>query len=311
MGDYRIDRSSECWIWMRSVTARGYPIIGRKANGRENVPAKIFWMLVHGPLGEDEIVVRTCNSRLCVNPDHARLTDRREHGAERMREGSALDWDAVREIRATLRTSRDGLRKRSAELADRFGVGEHSILDIFRNKVWFDTGYEPGFEVACAGPGCDVVFRTTSTMRKYHSDDCRAAAIGARATTWRSRPAATARNMSPERRARQEATLRAETAAAEAEWSDVLADDPRTSVWAVTSIDKPLGDGGGVLHEVLAAPSAADDPVAQLEHKAVRDLLAGLTDEVVAAMDDAELASVRARLVAADVLPSTSRAIAM
>jgi len=45
MGDYRIDRSSNCWIWMRSVNASGYPIIGRKANGRENVPGKIYWML--------------------------------------------------------------------------------------------------------------------------------------------------------------------------------------------------------------------------------------------------------------------------
>src|SRR6185312_6897219 len=28
-GDYRIDRSSGCWIWMRSVTSAGYPVIGR------------------------------------------------------------------------------------------------------------------------------------------------------------------------------------------------------------------------------------------------------------------------------------------
>lgn len=152
MGDYRIDRSSNCWIWMRTVTPRGYPIVGRKAKGRENVPAKIYWMLANGPLGEDEIVVRTCNSRLCVNPEHARVTDRREHGAERMRAGSVLDWDAVREIRATLGRSRDGLRERAAALADRFGIGEHSILDVFRNKAWFDPDYAPGFEVTCAAP---------------------------------------------------------------------------------------------------------------------------------------------------------------
>ncbi|HUR86162.1 MAG TPA: hypothetical protein VMY78_12525 [Solirubrobacteraceae bacterium] len=312
MGDYRIDRSSECWIWMRSVTARGYPIVGRKANGRENVPAKIYWMLAHGSLDEHEIVVRTCNSRLCVNPDHARVTDRREHGAERMREGSALDWDAVREIRTTLCASRDGLRERAAVLANRFGVGEHSILDVFRNKVWFDPEYTPGFEVKCAGPGCDVVFRTTSTVRKYHSEDCCGAAIAARAaTTRRSHTDAAVRRMSPERRARQEAALRAEAAAAEAEWSDVLADGPRTSVWAVTSLDRPLGDGGGALHDVLAAPRADDDPAAQLEHKIVSELLDGLTEEAVTAMDDADLASVRARLVVADVLPLTSRAVAM
>jgi hypothetical protein len=73
MGDYRVDRSSGCWIWMRSVTGEGYPVVGRKANGRENRPAKIYWMLANGPLAEHEIVVRTCGARLCVNPEHARV----------------------------------------------------------------------------------------------------------------------------------------------------------------------------------------------------------------------------------------------
>lgn len=310
MGDYRIDRSSGCWIWMRSVTARGYPIVGRKANGREIVPAKIYWMLAHGPLGEHEIVVRTCKSRLCVNPDHGRVTDRREYGAERMRESSVLDWDAVRAIRRTLRGSRDDLRGRAAALARRFGVGEHSILDVFRNKVWFDPEYVPGFEVICAAPGCSVVFRTTSTVRKYHSADCYAGAIAARAaTTRRSLTDAGLSSISRERRAREEARLRAEVAAAEGKWSDVLADGPRTSVWAVVSIDQPLGDGIGALHEVLASPRADDDPAEQLEHNALREVLDGLTEEAVAAMGDAELEPIRARLVAADIRPSTSRAL--
>jgi hypothetical protein len=160
MGDYRIDRSSGCWIWMRSVTARGYPIVGRKAQGRENVPAKIYWMLKHGTLGEHEIVVRTCGSRLCVNPDHARVTDRREHGAECMRDGSPLDW---------------------------------------------------------------------------------------------------------------------------------------------------IGDGDGTLHDVIATQGSGDDPVEELDRKITRELLDGVTDEAIAAMDDAELSKVQARLIDAGIRPSTCR----
>lgn len=305
MGDYRIDRASGCWIWMRSVTRQGYPVVGRKANGRENRPAKILWMLAHGPLSEHEIVVRTCNMRLCVNPDHARVTDRREHGAERMREESALDWDAVREIRVALCSSRNGLRERVAEFAERFGVGESSILDVFRNKAWKDADYEPGFEVRCAGPGCDVVFRTTNTARKYHSPECRDAAMEARGSAgreWERR--------SPERQAREDAALRAEAAAAEAEWADVGGAERRTSVWSVASIDQPCGDSGSALQEVLATSSGADDPAIALERKATRELLDGLTEEDVEAMDESELACVRARLRAGDVLPATSSAVA-
>jgi hypothetical protein len=205
---------------MRSVTARGYPIVGRKVHGRENVPAKIYWMLEHGPLGEHEIVVRTCGSRLCVNPDHARVTDRREHGAERMRDGSPLDC-----------ASSAGLRERTTALASRFGVSEHSILEVFRNKVWFDAHHAPGFQIECAAPDCGVVFRTTSTVRKYHCQECYAAAIAARSGGTRYRRSRDSiPPKSPARQAREEAALRAEAAAASAEWSDVLADAPRTSV---------------------------------------------------------------------------------
>jgi hypothetical protein len=304
MGDYRIDRSSQCWIWMRTINTAGYPVIGRKANGRENVPAKIYWMLAHGPLRDEEIVVRTCGSRLCINPDHGRVTDRREHGAERMRENSSLDWGAVHEIRSTLCASRDGLRDRASELASRFGVGEHSILDVFRNKVWFDEAYTPGFQITCAGPMCDVLFRTTNTSRRYHSKECCAAALALRTGGGRSRRLPP---KSPARQAREEATLRAETAAAEAEWSDVLVDEPRRSVWTVASIDQPIGDDGGTLHELLPTTGSDGDPAVQLERKLERQLLGSLTEEAIATMDDAELAHIQSKLVAADVRPSICR----
>lgn len=307
MGDYRIDRSSGCWIWMRSVTARGYPIVGRKAHGRENVPAKIYWMLEHGPLDEHEIVVRTCGSRLCINPDHARITDRREHGAERMRDGSPLDWNAVREIRSELCASSAGLHERTAALAGRFGVSEHSILEVFRNKVWFDAQYVPGFQIECAAPDCDVVFRATSTVRKYHCRECYAAGIAARAGGTRSRRASSSIPPKlPARQAREEAALQAEAAAASAEWSDVLADDaPRTSVWSVASIDQPIGDGTGTLHDVIAARESGNDPAEELDRRFTRELLDGVTDDAIAAMDDAELSEVQARLIDAGIRPST------
>jgi hypothetical protein len=272
------------------------------------VPAKIYWMLEHGTLGEHEIVVRTCGSRLCVNPDHARVTDRREHGAGCMRDGSPLDWNAVREIRSELCASSAGLRERTTTLADRFGVSEHSILEVFRNKVWFDAQYAPGFQIECAAPDCDVVFRTTSTVRKYHCQECCAAAIAARSGGTRCRRSSNSiPPKSPARRAREEAALQAEAAAASAEWSDVLVDAPRTSVWSVASIDQPIGDGDGTLHDVIATQGSGDDPAEELDHKITRELLDGVTDEAIAAMDDAELSKVQAKLIDAGIRPSTCR----
>ena len=262
----------------------------------------------HGPIGEHEIVVRTCNSRLCVNPDHAQVTDRREHGAERMRDGSPLDWNAVREIRSELCASSVGVRERTTALAGRFGVSEHSILEVFRNKVWFDAQYAPGFQIECAAPRCNVVFRTTSTVRKYHCQKCYAAGIAARSGGTRSRRSSNSITpKSPARQARERAALQAEAAAASAEWSDVLADTPRTSVWSVASIDQPIGDGYGTLHDVIATQESGNDPAEELERKITRELLNGVTDEAIAAMDDAELSKVQARLIDAGIRPSTCR----
>ncbi len=302
MGDYRVDRSSGCWIWMRSVTGRGYPIIGRKANRRENVPGKIYWMLEHGPLAEHEIVVRTCGARLCVNPDHARVTDRREHGAECTREGSRLNWDAVRQIRRILSESQKDLHERARDLAARYGVSQHGILDVFQNKVWFDRAYTPGFPVTCAGPHCGIVFQTTSTVRKYHSRDCCAAAHReARSPIVRD-------PKSPERRAREESTLRAELGVAEEQWSEAVVDHPRVSVWSVASLDQPISDGGGTLHDVLGEHDGDGDPSAELERKLTRAILGDLTEDAVATMGESELASLRVRLIAADLRPATRQA---
>jgi molybdopterin converting factor small subunit len=307
-GDYRVDRSSNCWIWVRTIDRRGYPFAGRKANGRENVPAKIYWMLAHGPLAEHEIVVRTCGLRLCVNPDHGQVRDRGEHTAEQMRRGSRLDWDAVREIRTSLCASREGMRERAAELAARYGIGEHSVLDVFRNKVWLDPSYIPGFDVVCAGPACEITFRTTSTVRKYHSKDCQAAAIAAQAGASRRRYLSAALPMkSPQREAREQATLQAELATAEAQWSDVVVQDNRTSVWTVTSIDQPLTNDGATLHDILPSREHTGDPAIELERKQVGELLGDLTEDAVAEMGEEELAPFRKRLMAAGMQPCTER----
>lgn len=304
VGDYRIDRSSGCWIWMRSVNQAGYPVVGRKTTDRENLAARIYWLLAHGALAPDESVVRTCGARLCVSPHHGRATNRREHAAANVRGRSNLSWDAVREIRSLLCESPDGLRDRAAVMAERFNISEHGVLNVFRNKVWFDPEYEPGFELECAGRGCNIRFRTTSSAKKYHDEACQAATAQARSKQTLSRAVPDTR--SPERVAQDDAAHRARTAAAEQEWAEAVCDQPRTSVWSVASIDQPIGDGGR-LQDVLSSSVLDGDPAQELERTVVRELLGDLTEEAVTAMDDVELTRLRAKLIAEEIVPSAER----
>lgn len=304
-GDYRIDRSSGCWIWMRRVTVQGYPVIGRKTKGRENVPAKIYWMLRHGPVGDGQLVVRTCSSRLCVNPDHGRVVARRDYAAECMRSDGVLDWDAVREIRQVLAAGRDGLRERAIGLAQRFGVTRHTVLEVFRNKVWVDPDYVPGWEVACEASDCDVVFRTTSSLRRFHSRECGAAATRARAQM-ATRSSRTSPAKSPGRAARETAALQAELLAAHAEWDDAVADPPRASVWSVASLNQAIGDGSSTLADVIAGVET-DDPASACERIALREIVGDLTLDQVAGLDEPQTAAIQARLTAAGMAPSVRR----
>lgn len=304
-GDYRIDRSSGCWIWMRRVTVQGYPVIGRKTKERENVPGKIYWMLQHGPVGDGQIVVRTCSSRLCVNPGHGRVVDRREYAAECMRSDGALNWDAVREIRRVLSAGRDGLPERAIGLAQRFGVTRHTVLDVFRNKIWVDPDYVPGWKVVCEAAECDVVFRTTSSLRKFHSPECRTAANRSRAQL-ATRSSATSPAKSPGRAAREAAALQAESVAAHAEWDDAVADPSRVSVWSVASLNQAIGDGSSTLADVMAG-AETDDPASACERIALREIVGDLTLDQVADLDEPQVATIQARLTAAGLMPSVRR----
>lgn len=165
---------------MRSVTPGGYPIIGRKANGRENVPAQIYWMLAHGAVEEDEIVVPSCNSRLCVNPDHARVVDRRARAAVRMRQVSALDWDAVHEIRQTLPSSREGMRDQAAALATRFGVREPTILAVFRTSFGLTRSTRRDSRSRVLVPAVMWSSAARARCASTKTEECCAAAMAAR-----------------------------------------------------------------------------------------------------------------------------------
>lgn len=114
---------------------------------------------------------------------------------------------------------------------------------------------------------------------------------------------------SPARRAREEAALRAEAAAAEAEWSEVIAESPRTSVWTVASLDQAVGEDGAALGDVLLLSQDLADPEAEVEHALVRDVLGGLSEEAVGRMSDAERVALKERLSAADISPSISTAV--
>jgi hypothetical protein len=290
-GDYRI-MASGCHVWMRTLDTRGYPVLGRRTKHRHIRPAILYWMLAYGPLPEDMRLERTCGERLCVNPQHGEVISRSEHGARVMRSRSVLDWDAVHEIRSAVP---DGTNP--YDLAERFGVGVHTIMDVFRGKTWSDPSYVPGVDRACAG--CRAPFRTTNLIRRYCSADCLRSAIAERQRQRRTDHEPT------ERELRDDHRLRQALASARAEYEPLI-DKEIKSTWGV-SLDATLGETRATLHDILA-DVASENPVTAVEGQYARDVLDGLEEDQIAGLTDDELLDLRGRLVDAGLTPSTSDA---
>ena len=66
----RTDRSGECWLWTRGVTAAGY---GRFMLGGYDLYAhRAAYEAYVGPIPEGQLILHSCDTPACVNPAHLR-----------------------------------------------------------------------------------------------------------------------------------------------------------------------------------------------------------------------------------------------
>lgn len=65
----KVDKSSECWIWLGCVNRRGYGKL--KVRSRVTQPAhRVSWQLANGPIPVGMCVLHRCDNPRCVNPSH-------------------------------------------------------------------------------------------------------------------------------------------------------------------------------------------------------------------------------------------------
>jgi hypothetical protein len=290
-GDYRV-MGSGCWVWMRSLDGKGLPVLGRWTERRHNRPTVLYWSLLNGPVPDGLVLARSCGERLCIAPGHGELVTREVLAARSHK--SALDWEAVSDIRARLTVSAATVE----ELAERYEISVGTVKDIFRGKTWRDPDYEPGAERTCAA--CSTTFKTTNTTRRYCSGDCARSVFAERQRQRRSECEPTRREVRDGQRRQREFDE------ARAEFEPHLDREVRNT-WG-HSLDAVLGETRSTLHDILA-DTDADDPLAVIEAKYTREVLGDLTEEDIATLSDDEVLDIQERLEAAGVAPSTSAAV--
>lgn len=138
-----------CWIWQGCVQQCGTPPAMRIPGSRKTTSVRRAVLAVRGVDLTGKLASNTCESPLCVAPEHLKAMTRKElqqrtgkalplpsrirrntATAERMRAKSTLDWDKVAAIRSS------DLPMRT--LAAQYNVTMHTIWNIKRGKTWVE-----------------------------------------------------------------------------------------------------------------------------------------------------------------------------
>lgn len=125
-----------CWLWKGSKSAGGYGqlMIARKQLRTHRVAYEV-WVR---PLTEDEVVLHTCDTPLCINPEHLIAGSQGDNMADKMRKqrhiggGQKLTAKDVQHIREGCDS---GLitQKMAAEL---YGISREAAHKIVRRITW-------------------------------------------------------------------------------------------------------------------------------------------------------------------------------
>jgi len=129
----KVDKTGSCWIWTGAKLKTGYGSI--RINNRSKRAHRVAYELSIGSIPEDGLILHSCDTKLCVNPDHLRVgtksentKDAIERGQHKIGENSVkakLSNIDVAIIRASLEAGISG-----KVLADKFNVCEATISKI-------------------------------------------------------------------------------------------------------------------------------------------------------------------------------------
>ncbi len=64
----KVDKTANCWLWTASLASKGYGAFGM--NGRWVFAHRYSWVLKNGAIPEGLLVLHSCDTPACVNPDH-------------------------------------------------------------------------------------------------------------------------------------------------------------------------------------------------------------------------------------------------
>lgn len=132
---------SKCWYWQGSVMRGDYPVF--YGDGKQMPAARILYRLYYkNYLGSDWVIRHSCDSNLCMNPNHI-YADKRSDASKETQIARRQDTIGEKHPQAQLKAEdvkrirrlvSDGVPQKS--LAEEYGVSKAHISNIVHRKTW-------------------------------------------------------------------------------------------------------------------------------------------------------------------------------
>lgn len=142
----KVRKTKSCWIWTGTKSSTGY---GMFFNGDKCVKAHrySYEKQNHVPLKKDQLILHSCNNRLCVNPGHLRIGTHKENVQDAIKamtfpvcqknSHAKLTPMQVRQIRRLYVPWKFGCLK----LSRMFNVSKRNITRIVSGESWRHSNY--------------------------------------------------------------------------------------------------------------------------------------------------------------------------
>lgn len=137
----RPDDPDVCWLWTGYISENGYGIFG--FNGRQYKAHRVSYVIEHGRIDNDRLVLHRCDVRACVNPAHLFLGTPKDNSQDAVKKGrntklygeqngkTKLTRVAVLAIR---RICKRGVYQKT--VAKQFGVSEATVSYVVNGGRW-------------------------------------------------------------------------------------------------------------------------------------------------------------------------------
>lgn len=144
----KVNKGSDCWTWTAGTKTNGYGQFGVRIDGKQHMARahRVSYSIAHGAIPDGKVIDHVCINRLCVRPDHLRLTTAKQNNEHRLTTSQAalsgirgVHWDAKAnkwraQVKHNNRTHYAGLHDTVSEAeaaakAKRLSLFTHNDLD--------------------------------------------------------------------------------------------------------------------------------------------------------------------------------------